>query len=244
MKSRQKLTTLASVVVMTAGLVIGLAGPSWGNRSAPSGQVGTSGIRNGAVTKPKIAAHAVTTSKLATGSVTASKVRNGSLTATDVAPNTFLPSNGEAANSQELQGRPATDFVQGDGQMLANAASVVDGNSSPTLLSFGFGKVVANCNLSGIPTISYVSQQTSSVYQLVVTSITSGGTTSVSTLNGLNAGDSYTVPNGAGLPQQVTFQVHYVANGTGAQFVTAWVTDQQDASNTDCVFFGQAMTAE
>jgi hypothetical protein len=243
MQSRRKLTTLAAVVIMTTGLVIGIAGPSWGSRSAPRGQVGTAGIKNGAVTKPKIASGAVTTSKIANAAVTASKVRAGSLTASDVAPNTFLSSDGEAANSLQLQGKPADAFVQGIGQMLANSATVVDGNSSPTLFSFGFGKLIANCNISGIPTVTYVSQQDSSAYQLMVTAITAGGTSSVSTSNGLTAGAGYTSPNPSGLPQQVSFQVHYVDNNAVGHYVTAWVTDQEDAPDTECIFFGQAVTA-
>jgi hypothetical protein len=229
---------------MTGGLVVGLAGQSWGSRTVPNGQVGTSGIKNGAVTKAKIASHAVTTSKLAAGSVTSSKVRDGSLTATDIAPDTFLSAGGEAANSQQLQGHPASDFVQGDGQTQANAARVIDGNSSPTLFGFGFGKIVVNCNISGFPTVSYVSQQDSSDYQLMVTSITSGGTAHLSTSNGLSAGSSYTEPNSSGLPQQVTFQVHYVDNSSVEHFVTAWVTDQPDAPDTECIFFGQALASE
>jgi hypothetical protein len=220
------------IALSTIGLLVGIAAPSWGSRSAPSSQIGTSRIKN----------HAVTTKKLAHSSVTSSKVRDGSLTASDVAPNTFLPSDGEAVNSQRLQGHPAGDFVQGTGVMLSNSVSVPDGNSSPTILGLGFGKVVANCNISGVPTLSFTSQQTSSVYQLMVTTITYGGTADLETRNGLIAGTSYTQPNSSGLPQQVTFQVHYVDGSNAGHFATAWVTDQKDTADSQCVFFGQAYT--
>jgi ABC-type phosphate transport system substrate-binding protein len=132
--------------------------------------------------------------------------------------------------------------VQGNGVMLSNAAAVEDGHSSPTMFEFGFGKVVVNCNISGGPTVSFTSQQTASVYQLMVTTITSGGTADVETSNGLTAGATYTQPNSSGLPQQVTLQVHYVDSSNVAHLATAWVTDQKDAPAASCDFFGQAMT--
>src|SRR5437763_1166234 len=96
-----------------------------GTKQIRNGAVTTSKIKKGAVTGSKLAGGAVGNSALANGAVNASKlagdavdsskVRDGSLRATDVAPNTFLPANGTAADSQKLGGLPANQYVQGLG---------------------------------------------------------------------------------------------------------------------------------
>lgn len=228
-----KLSAVSTVALATAIAVVGLTSPTWASPSVHH-KIGTSQIQN----------QAVTASKLAPNAVTSSTVQDGSLTDSDVAPNTFLPANGEAANSQQLQGHSASDFVQGTGAMQANAVNVLAGNSSPQIFAMGFGKIVVNCDISGKPTMSFVSQQTADVYQLVVSAVTFGspnGTSDIHTSNALTAGTSFTEANPNGLPQQVTFQVHYVDNQNVGHFATAWVTGQ-DLGGLQCAFFGQELT--
>src|SRR5262249_2863787 len=74
-------------------------------------QIGTNQIQNGAVTNPKLANGSVGSKKLIDNSVTGSKVKDHSLTAADVAPNTYLPANGTAADSNRLGGLLPADFI-------------------------------------------------------------------------------------------------------------------------------------
>lgn len=137
-----------------------LFAPLGGTSVAASPLIGTHQLKDGAVTSSKIGHHQVKTGNIANNAVTSAKVADGSLTAADVAPNTFLPANGTAANSKNLGGRPSTDYMQGRGGMVFNRITVPAGQSQ-LLLSFGFGDLIGKCAAGGIPQVAYQSDVSS-----------------------------------------------------------------------------------
>lgn len=218
-------------------------------------QVGTSQIRNGAVTgsklrngavsnkklgngsvgTSKLASGAVTGSKLADGAVTSAKVLDGSLTATDVAANTFLPANGTAADSQKLSGVPATGFVRGTGKFLSNRIAVPVGSSAP-LLELDFAFIEGVCRTGAVPVLRLVAELP---LQNVIYSATSNGVVpDVQTFNAVTAGAAAEATHLVTNPQTVTWQATY--NQGTPQEATAWTTGQ-DSGGT-CVFTGQGVT--
>ncbi len=67
-----------------------------------------------------------------------------------------------------------------------------------------------------------------------------GGTTSLSTTNGLTNGGFYEEPHSNTFPQSVTWQASY-NDGVLDHVATAWTTGQ-DIGTTSCIFIGQAVT--
>lgn len=225
LKSSKTATAISAVALFTA-----LGGTSW----ASGMLIGTSQIANRAVTSAKIGHHQVKAFNLASGAVTSSKLAPGSVTSTAVAPNTFLAANGTAADSNQLGGKPASDYVQGGGNVASNSFELSSGQSR-LLVSLGLGYVDGNCLAGGKPQLSYTAEV--APLNLIDWSTTFGGTSTLNTTNGLTVGNSYEEPDSTGLPQQVTFQA--AANG---QVATAWTTGQ-DIGGTSCIFTGEALNA-
>jgi hypothetical protein len=224
-KSSKSATAFSAVALFAA-----LGGTSW----AAGSLIGSNQIQNGAITTPKLAHGAVTSGKLATGAVTSSKLAPGSVTSTAVAPNTFLAANGTAADSNELGGKPGSDYVQGGGSVASNSFELSSGQSR-LLVNLGVGYVDGNCLAGGKPQLSYTAEV--APVNLIDWSTTFGGASTLNTTNGLTVGNSYAEPNATGLPQQVTFQA--AANG---QVATAWTTGQ-DIGGMSCIFTGEALSA-
>ncbi len=225
LNSAKSATAISAVALFAA-----LGGTSW----ASSALVGTDQIANGAVTSAKIGHHQVKTGNLATGAVTSSKLAPGSVTSTAVAPNTFLAANGTAVDSNQLGGKPASDYVQGTGSATGNSFELSAGQSR-LLVNLGVGYVDGNCLAGGKPQLSYTAEV--APVNLIDWSTTFGGASALHTTNGLTVGNSYDEPNSTGLPQQVTFQAAAIG-----QVATAWTTGQ-DIGGTSCVFTGEALNA-
>jgi hypothetical protein len=216
-----------SGVLATIALFVSLGGTSL----AAAGLIGTNQIKD----------HAVTANKIAPNAVTTAKVADGSLTSADIAPNTFLPANGTAQNSDQLGGRTASAFVQGTGNTVANRISVLAGQSR-VLLSLGFGHVDGVCAAGGKPELAYVSDTTSvNLIDTVTTFGSPHGTSDVQTTNGLTNGGSYIEPNSTVLPQSVNWQAAFT-DGSGASHVASAWTTGQDIGTTQCIFTGQGIT--
>src|SRR6478609_5095851 len=75
-----RIVTYANVA-STLALVVALSGGAYA-----AGLVGTSQLKNGAVTAPKIAARAVTSTKLGSGAVVGGKIKTGAVTSGKLAP--------------------------------------------------------------------------------------------------------------------------------------------------------------
>jgi hypothetical protein len=224
-KSSKSATAISAVALFAA-----LGGTSWASGTL----IGGDQIQNGAVSSAKIAHGAVKSGKIANGAVTSSKLAPGSVTSTAVAPNTFLAANGTAADSNELGGKPASDYVQGAGSVIGNSFELSSGQSR-LLVNLGVGYVDGNCVAGGKPQLSYTAEV--APVNLIDWSTTFGGASTLNTTNGLTVGNSYDEPNTTGLPQQVTFQA--TANGHVA---TAWTTGQ-DIGGISCIFTGEALAA-
>jgi hypothetical protein len=223
-----------SAAIITASvaavlLVIAFEAPTWASKSAKK-KIGTSQIKD----------HAVTTSKIANGAVTSGKVRNGSLTAGDVAPNTFLPSDGTATNSDKLGGQPASGYVQGIGGMTYEQVS---GSpiASPQILGFTFGKITGSCS-SDHPAFNFVDEQSPvNVITTTVTFSNTGATTAINAANALAPGDELAGSNSSTAPQTATFQMRYSDSNNIPHVVTAWLSGQDIGGN--CLFLGQALNS-
>jgi len=225
LKSSKTATAISAVALFAA-----LGGTSW----ASGMLIGTNQIANGAVTSAKIGHHQVKAANLANGAVTSAKLAPGSVTSTAVLPNTFLAADGTAADSNQLGGKPASDYVQGGGSVMSNSFELSSGQSR-LLVSLGLGYVDGNCLAGGKPQLSYTAEV--APLNLIDWSTTFGGASTLNTTNGLTVGNSYEEPNSTGLPQQVTFQA--AANG---QVATAWTTGQ-GIGGTSCIFTGEALNA-
>jgi hypothetical protein len=224
--------TIAVIAAIAAAvlLVITFEAPTWASKPVAQNKIGTSQLKD----------HAVTTSKLATGAVTSAKVRNGSLTASDVAQNTFLPSDGTAADSNKLGGQPASGYVQGTGSVMYEQVSASP-TQIPQILNFGFGKITGGC-ASSHPVFNFVDEQ--SPVNVVTTTVTfsnAGATTAINTANGLSPGGELPGLNSGTTPQTATFQMRYLGSGQPPRVVTAWLSSQDIGGN--CLFIGQALSS-
>ncbi len=190
------------------------------------------------MTSAKLAGNAVTSSKLANNAVTSAKVADGSLTASDIAPHTFLAANGTAADSGKLGGLPANQYLQGRGSMVFRRVSLPAGSAPFAFLSLGFGQIEGTCAAGGVPKIRYVSNVSS--VNLIDWVSNFGGTTNVTTTNGLADGGFFEEPHANTTPQSITWQAAY-NDGVLDHVATAWTTGQ-DIGTTSCIFIGQAAT--
>ena len=164
--------TAAPIAAAATALFVALGGESWAtslittnqikdgaitSSKIGNGQVHTNHLADGSITTSKLADHGVTNSKLANGSVGTRKLGNGAVTASKVAPNTFLPVDGVAADSGELGGRTANDFVQGNDRTTQNRIDVPVG-SSAFLLEVGIGTFNASCLAGAKPQTSFTAE--------------------------------------------------------------------------------------
>jgi hypothetical protein len=235
----------AALVIACFALFSALGGTSF----AASLLIGTQQIKNGAVTSSKIGAQQVRNHNLAPGavksgtlaqdSVNSSKVADGSLKSADVAPNTFLPATGTAANAAQLGGHPAGDFVLGRGGMFFNRVSIPAGQTQ-LLISLGFGDLIGKCAAGGVPQVEYQSNVSSVNLVDSVTDYGSPGTASIHTTNGLSRGGLYIETHNTVVPQAITWQAAY-DDGT-PHVATAWTTGQ-DIGGSSCIFIAQGMAS-
>ncbi|MBS1891301.1 MAG: hypothetical protein JST59_08410 [Actinobacteria bacterium] len=228
-----------------------LAGGAVTAGTLANGAVTAANLAPGAVTSGAIADQAVNNSKLATGAVangnlaadavTSDKVKDGSLTSSDIAPNTFLPANGTAVNSQQLGGLNPAEFVRGKARFMS-ARVVVPAGQSREVLELNFAHIEGTCSAGSVPTQSLVAELNleNGFYTAINfgTSSTAPGTTEIGTANALTAGTSLIVPHTSVTPQSVTWQAAY--NDGTDEVATAWVSDQDEGGS--CVFIAQGTT--
>jgi hypothetical protein len=235
-----------ALALSATALFVSLGGTAFavsqiGTRQIKNGAVTTKKLRNGAVTGSKLASNAVATSQLADNAVTSSKVKDGSLTAADVAANTFLAANGTAANSMQLGGLPAGQYVQGRGSQVFRRVQLAAGSAPFSFLSLGFGTIQGTCDAGGVPKIRFVSNVAAvNLIDWVTDYGTPHATTDLTTTNGLTNGGFYEVPHTSVVPQEITWQAAY-NDGVLDHVATAWTTGQ-DIGTTSCIFIGQGIT--
>jgi hypothetical protein len=232
----------ASLAISLVALFVALGGTALavskiGSSQIKNGAVTSTKLHAAAVTSAKIKAGAVTTAAIADNAVTSSKVADGSLTAGDVAPNTFLPATATAADSSKLGGLPPSSYVSGQGK-LRSARLVLDMGSPDTeFLDLGFGHLSGLCDASGHAKIRFHADLS---IDNVMAWPTNPGATDIQASNALGAGSFFDVAHGNALPQAITYQAAY-NDGSTEHLATAWTTDQTVGSN-QCVFTGQAIT--
>src|ERR1700744_2074957 len=146
-------TAMAVTKIGTSGLRNGAVT----NAKLHKGSVGSGKLRKGAVTAAALSAGSVTNVKLADNAVTSSKVADGSLTASDIAPHTFLPAGGTATNANELGGISSAGFVRGTGPWASNRIVVPVGQTA-TLLELNFAHIQALCQTGAIPVQRFVAE--------------------------------------------------------------------------------------
>jgi hypothetical protein len=154
-KIRARLT-FANLVACLA-LFVALGGASYAAVKLPKDTVGAKQLKNGAVTSAKLKAKAVTGAKLGAGAVGTAALADGAVTGAKVNAGTLgtVPSASRAdsagtaataSNAAALQGRPASSFVQGEGQILGNVVQLkLDQKDVPVLDLPGFGTLTARC---------------------------------------------------------------------------------------------------
>jgi hypothetical protein len=238
-------TSHASLVISITALFIALGGTA-----VAVTQIGTSQIAKNAITNSKLANNSVSNSKLRNNSVSNSKLRNNSVstskiqpaavTATQVAPNTFLAANGTAANSLELAGLPASDWLQGTGGLDSRRLVVGSGASNQLMFQAGFGEFSASCT-SNQPTITWTPTVSNESYAVQTSLETS--TTTFTTLNAIPAGTGEPAPSPPGLPFDALYSIGYTDAGGASHVLTANITGRF-ISGTGCVFVGQLLTTQ
>jgi len=199
--------------------------------------VGTNALAGGAVTSSKLGPAAVGASALAGNAVTSSKVADGSLTAGDIAPNTFLPATGTAADSAKLGGVAPNGYLQGTGKLRSARLPLAPATGATEFLELDFGHIAGVCDAGVSGKVRFVADLP--IDNLIVWTTNSGGTVDIQTSNALSAGSFFEEPHTGGLPQSVTIQAAY-NDGSHEQLATAWVTNQ--TAGGQCVFTGQAIT--
>jgi hypothetical protein len=200
--------------------------------------VSTVKIANSAVTTAKIANSAVTNSQLANNSVSTSKIQNGAVTASQVAPNTFLPATGTAADSARLGDLLPADFINGVG-FTENRRLVVPENGSTPLFGAGFGAFSANCSASGDSSVTWTPTVADAEYLADVQIF--GASPQIVTLNGIPAGGSDSEPSTATLlPFLITYQIGYTSGGED-HIATMFINARLE-SGTGCVFVAQELS--
>ena len=202
-----------------------------------AGAVGSKRLANGAVTSSKLGRAAVGTGALADNAVTSSKVADGSLTSGDIAPNTFLGATGTAADSAKLGGVAPNGYLQGTGKLRSGRLTLAPASVATEFLELDFGHIAGLCDAGVSGKIRFVADLP--IDNLIVWTTNSGGTVDIQTSNALSAGSFFEEPHTGGQPQSLTIQAAY-NDGSHEQIATAWVTNQ--TAGGQCVFTGQAIT--
>jgi hypothetical protein len=123
-----RIVTYANVA-STLALVVALSGGAYA-----AGLVGTSQLKNRAVTAPKIATRAVTAKKIGAGAVVGGKLHGGAVTAGKIAPGAVGPSDLSQAVHDEIAA-PHAGFTQ-----VADDAIQQVGPSSVAIATITFPK--------------------------------------------------------------------------------------------------------
>lgn len=247
-------TSHASLAISLAALFIALGGTALAVT-----QIGTNQIANSAVTSSKLAKNAVTNSKLANHSVGNAKLRNNSVsnsnlqnnsvstskiqpnavTASQVAPNTFLAANGTAANSMELGGLSAADFVGGSGGLNSNRVIVASGQTGQQLFPIGFGSFSASCT-GNDPTVTWTAGVANAEYYVETFGFPTGDRQT--SLNGIPAGGTDTEPTpAAATPFAAWYSIGERLSSGFNNVATVFITGRFE-SGQGCVFVGQSLS--
>lgn len=231
----------AALVLAAAALFTTLGGPAWAASVISGAQ-----IKNGSITSRKIgrgqirsvnlARGAVQHRNLAAAAVTAANVAAGSLTAADIAPNTFLPASGTAANSMQLGGRPADQFLQGTGSMFQRRISITPGGPPQELVDVGLGEVDATCLTS--PTRVEISFSAEAQPLDLIESSTPG---SINPVHGMLIGSTFIQPDPQGL-EAVELQVAQSTTSGPSRVATIWTTGDVVGGGAACIVTAQALT--
>jgi hypothetical protein len=244
----------AALALSATALFVALGGTALavsqiGTSQIKNAAVTTSKLHNGAVTYKKLATNAVKGSKLADGSVgnsklanngvTGGKVKDGSLTASDVQSGTFLAANGTAADSQKLGGLPANQYVQGRGFAPVGRHVVPAGAGGITIFATGFGTFSGACSITNVPTVSFTPDRNGENFEATVTSDSGSPITKIDTQNAIGSGVAHPIDNSAGGRQSISFQVGFT--DISDHMATGTITSQF-LFGTGCVFMAQGLT--
>jgi hypothetical protein len=208
------------------------------NSKLAGNSVSSADIASSAVTNAKLANGAVTNPKLAGNSVSTSDIQPGAVTATQVAPNTFLPATGTAADAARLGGLLPADFVNGIG-FTENRRLVVAEGSTVDLFGAGFGQFSVSCGGGGAGSVTWKPTVSNAEYLADVQVF--GASPQIVTLNAIAAGSSDSEPNPATiLPFLTTYQIGYTAGGED-HIATMFINGRFE-SGTGCVFVAQELS--
>jgi hypothetical protein len=231
---RRTISSHVSLAISLVALFVALGGTALAVT-----QIGTSQIKNNAVTSSKLANNAVSNKKVANNAITSAKVKDKSLKASDIAPNTFLAANGRAADSAQLGGNPPSAYIQGSGRTVSSRVTAAAGAAPVELLDLGFGQIDGSCSSTDHPSLRYLTNVNNvEVVDWATAFGSPNGTAVMHTLNGLTPGTFDQETNPAITPESVTWQA---STTDGSHIATAW-TSGQFISGTGCVFIGQGLT--
>jgi hypothetical protein len=215
-----------------------LASKSVSSTKLANSAVTSAQLAGNSVSSANIANSAVTNAKLANDSISTSDIQTGAVTATQVAPNTFLPATGTAADAARLGGLLPGDFINGIG-FTENRRLVVPAGQSIDLFGAGFGEFSAGC--SGTDTMSVTWTPTVSNIEYLADVQLNGASPELFTLNGTPAGTGESEPSPAtGLPFLITYQIGYTS--AGQDHIATTVINGRFESGTGCVFVGQELS--
>jgi hypothetical protein len=155
-KIRARLT-VANLVAFLA-LFVALGGVGYAATKLPQNSVGSRQLKKNSVSAAKLKAGSVTAAKLGAGAVGTAALANGAVTGEKVnawtlgtVPSAIHAGSADSArDAASLQGRPASAFVQGDGQVLGNTVQLNLGQKEvPVFTVPGFGRLTASCETGG-----------------------------------------------------------------------------------------------
>lgn len=204
-----------ATAIASVALFVSLGGVTYA-----AATIGTSQIKNDAVTRAKIANRAVAAQQLAPNAVTGSRIAQGTISGESLAPGVA---------------------VSGEGAMEMAGTQVPSGQTRSVLgMPYLFpGQLQASC-VNGIATVSYIAAPGVSV---VVSGVNAGTPATPFVQAGTLAnGTSLAAPAaGAGGVQSSTWQMSQGATGGSTNGATAWATTV--ASGTSCIVTAQVLLA-